>query len=339
MLTAAYVGASAIEIREAEPIPPGPGEVQIRVAYVGLCCNDAKILMGEMDAQVHLPLVLGHEMSGTIEAVGAGVEEWSVGDAVTVMPLTWDGTCPACLAGNTHICQNLDLVGVDSPGALQSLWTVSAKLLVAIPAGTPLTTAALVEPVAAAVHDVRRSELKAGNKVVILGAGPVGALIATVVREFGADAVVVEPDPPRRARVGELGFVTLDPAATDLTAWVDQWTAGAGADIVFEVYGSADAVLAAADLAKVRGTIVFVTTHGAPHEVNLERVFRRELRILGARVYQRTDFYAALELLARGAIPTEQLVTQIDPLSGILAAIDELEAGRLLKVLVDVQGR
>ena len=159
MLTARYIGNKTIESAEAEAAEPGAGEVQIRVAYAGICGTDLHILHGNMDARVSTPLVFGHEMSGTIAAVGPDVSDWKTGDAVTVMPLSWDGTCPACLAGHHHICQNLDFIGIDSPGALQELWNVPARTLVRLPDGLRLDHAALVEPVAVAVHDVRRSEL------------------------------------------------------------------------------------------------------------------------------------------------------------------------------------
>jgi 2-desacetyl-2-hydroxyethyl bacteriochlorophyllide A dehydrogenase len=337
MLTAAYTGHSTIEIAEAEPTPPGPGQVQVRVAFVGLCGTDLHILHGNMDARVSTPLVFGHEMSGTIAAVGAGVTGWVVGQAVTVMPLDWDGTCPACLAGNQHICQNLDFIGIDSPGALQPLWNVPAGTLVALPDTVALDAAALVEPVAVAVHDVRRSELAAGDKAVVIGGGPIGVLIATVARKFGADVAVIELDSKRRAQIAALGFETFDPRETDQVAWVESWTNGVGADVVFEVSGSAAAVLGATSLAKVRGTLVVVAIHPTPREIDLQRLFWRELRILGARVYQRTDFERAVELVADGTIPSDVLITSIVPLAQTRAAFGDLENGQAMKVLVDVQ--
>ena len=337
MLTASYVGDHTITVAEAEPAAPTRGQVQIRVAYTGLCGTDLHILHGDMDARVTTPLVFGHEMSGTISAVGTGVEGWSVGDAVTVMPLEWDGTCPACLAGNQHICQNLNFIGIDSPGSLQGYWNVPAEVLVALPSTLRLDHAALVEPTAVAVHDVRRGEVKPGDRVVVIGGGPIGVLIASVAREFGGEVVVVELDPNRREQIGALGFETLDPRATNQVDWVTEWTGGAGADVVFEVSGAAAAVLGATDLAKVRGTLVVVAIHSVPREINLQRVFWRELRILGARVYQRTDFEKAVELLERGVIPAELLITKIVPLSSTQDAFADLEGGRAMKILVDVQ--
>jgi len=337
VLAVAYVGDRKVDVIDTRPAPPGPGEVQIRVAFVGLCGTDLHIAHGDMDRRVKTPLVFGHEMSGTVAAVGADVEHWSVGDAVTVMPLAWDGTCPACKAGHQHICQNLNFIGIDSPGALQTLWTVPASTLVRVPGDVDLRHAALVEPVAVAVHDVRRGEVEQGNKVVVLGGGPIGTLVAAVAALRGAEVAVVEPDAGRRARVAELGFLAPDVASTDIVEWVDEWTGGAGADVVFEVSGAAAAVATTTQLAKVRGTIVVVAIHAQPRPVDLQRVFWRELTILGARVYERRDFETAVELVASGAIPADALITSVVPPSGAAAAFDALQAGRAMKILVDIE--
>lgn len=339
MTGVAYEGKGRLRTVSAEVDAPGPGEVQIAVAYCGLCGTDLHIAHGNMDARVRTPLVFGHEASGTVAAVGAGVHGWEAGDPVTVMPLIWDGTCAACLAGHQHICQNLTFVGIDSPGALQQRWNVPAAIVVRLPAGLDLRTAALVEPLAVAVHDVRRSGLRVGDRVVVLGGGPIGVLIACVAREAGARVRVAEIDPGRRERIAELGLDVSDPAGVDLAAEVEDWTGGAGADVVFEVSGAAAAVRTATALAKVRGTIVVVAIHAAAREVDLQRVFWRELRLLGARVYQRSDFERAVQLLHDGVIPAQALISGVVPLAGTEAAMAELSAGRAMKILVDVAGQ
>ena len=336
MLAANYEGDRTITIEEREPEPLRPGEARIAVAYVGICGTDLHIFHGDMDARVARPATIGHEMSGTIVELAPDVEGWSVGDAVTVMPLAWDGTCPACPAGNEHICQNLDFIGIDSPGALQEHWNVPASTLVRLPAGVSLRDAALVEPVAVAVHDVRRSELGPGDRAVVIGAGPIGVLIATVAAAFGAEVVIAEIDANRRAAAEEMGLRTLDPSAVDQVAWVEEWTGGAGADVVFEVSGSAAAVLGATSLAKVRGTLVVVAIHSQPRPLDLHRLFWRELRILGARVYERRDFERAVELVAEGAIPADRLITRVVPLAETASAFETLEEGRAMKLLVEV---
>ncbi len=339
MRTAAYSGRRTMTVADAVPQPPRPDEVQIAVAYVGLCGTDLHILHGEMDERVRIPTIIGHEMSGTVVALGEGVWDWSVGDRVTVMPLDWDGTCPACRAGHQHVCQHLRILGVDLPGALQGRWNVKAARLVALPDSLRLDHAALVEPAAIAVHDVRRSELSAEDKVVVVGGGPIGLLIAAVAREFGAECMVVEIDAERRSTAAELGFGVIDPAAEDQSAVVETWTGGAGADVVFEVSGSAAAVLGATGLVKVRGTLVIVAIHPQARPLDLHRVFLRELRIIGARVHQRADFETAVELLDGGRLPADRMITAIEPIANVQAAFLALESGGAMKILIDVGGQ
>ena len=337
MLTANYLGDRQIGIIEIEPEPPGPGQVQVRVAYVGICGSDLHVLYGDLDDRVRPPTILGHEMSGVIAAAGAKVGEWNVGDHVTVIPLQWDGTCPACRAGHSHVCQNLRVLGVHDAGALQPLWNVPAAQLVALPADLRLDHAALVEPVAVAVHDVRRGEVAAGDRVVVLGGGPIGVLIAVVAQHAGADVVVVEIDAHRRACVQALGFTVVDPSAGDPTAWVENWTDGAGADVAFEVAGAAATALSITDLVKVRGTIVVVGIHPRPTPVDLQRIFLRELRMLGARVYERDDVERAVELVADGVIPAGELITRIVPIAATAEAFAALGSGQAMKILIDCQ--
>ncbi len=332
-----YVAAGRVEVSEIEATPPAEGRVQIEVAFTGICGTDLHIFHGSMDARVTRPAVIGHEMSGRIAAIGAGIDGWSVGDAVTVVPLDWDGRCPACLAGNTHLCHDLKFIGIDAPGSLQRLWTVPARTLVRLPNSISLEHAALVEPTAVAVHDVRRASLLAGEKAVVVGGGPVGFLIAIVARETGADVLLVEPNAYRREVAESLRLRTLDPTAADVTAAVTEWTAGAGAAVAFEVSGAAAGVTTAVDALAVRGRLVLVAIHGTPREVNLHRFFWRELSLIGARLYHRADFERAVELVAAGVIPATKLISAVVPLSEGERAFELLEGGSVMKVLIDGQ--
>jgi 2-desacetyl-2-hydroxyethyl bacteriochlorophyllide A dehydrogenase len=334
---ATYVGAKTLTVIEKEPQSPGPGEVQIEVAYTGICGTDLHILHGDMDARVTMPAVLGHEMSGTIVAIGAAVNDWSPGDLVTVMPLVWDGTCPACHAGYNHICHNLDFLGIDSPGSMQASWTVPQGVLVALPPGLSLEHGALAEPTAVAVHDVRRAALREGERALVVGGGPIGLLIACAARAVGGDVLVLEVSESRRAFAETIGLRAVDPTAGDLQALVAEWTGDAGADVAFEVSGAAAGIETAIESLAVRGRMVVVAIHPSPPPVNLFRVFWRELTLIGARVYERRDFEEAVRLLSSGAIPAEQMITRVDPLGDVAAAFAELESGRAMKVLIDCQ--
>jgi 2-desacetyl-2-hydroxyethyl bacteriochlorophyllide A dehydrogenase len=252
------------------------------------------------------------------------------------MPLRWDETCPACRRGHRHVCQNLDFIGIDSPGAMQQRWTVPANTLIRLPGTLSLKAAALVEPTAVAVHDVARAGVQDGERVVVVGGGPVGVLIALVARSAGADVRVVELSAHRRRLAAQLGLTTWDPAADEVPELVREWTGDAGADVAFEVSGAEAGVETAVDVLGVRGRLCLVAIHPRPRPVNLHRFFWRELTLIGARLYDRADFETAVALVADGAIPTEQLISKVVPLSETASAFEALEAGGdVMKILID----
>lgn len=335
MRAACYMGHRTLSVVDRAHQPPRQDEVEIAVAYTGICGTDLHILHGAMDTRVSIPAVLGHEMSGTIVDLGEGVSGWRVGDRVTVMPLDWCGKCPACVASYSHICHNLNFIGIDSTGSMQERWTVPARALVPLPAGLSLDAAALAEPTAVAVHDVRRAGLMHGEKALVVGAGPIGLLIALVARAAGADLLVAEPSSGRRALAESLGLWTADPESDDPLALVSDWTDGAGAAVSFEVSGTVAGLETAIQSLAVRGRVVVVAIHSAAPPVDLLRAFWRELTLMGARVYQRADFEEALRLLNNGDVPAEPLITSVKPLSEVSAAFEELEAGQAMKVLLD----
>ncbi len=129
MYAAFYEGNRRIAIDACEPVPPKSEEVQLKVSHSGICGTDLHIYHGVMDARVTMPQIMGHEMSGVVHTLGSHVEGFQIGDRVTVMPLDPCGHCPACQAGHSHICHNLKFLGIDTPGAFQSYWTVPAHTL------------------------------------------------------------------------------------------------------------------------------------------------------------------------------------------------------------------
>ena len=337
MLAAVYAGNETFRLEQHQARPPGPGEVRLDVAYVGICGTDLHIKHGAMDRRVTIPAVIGHEMSGTVAAVGEDVSRWSPGDLVTVMPLDWCGRCPACIAGNQHVCHHLVFVGIDSAGAMQQSWTVSERLLVGLPPGLGLQAGALAEPVAVAVHDVRRGGVVPGERVLVVGGGPIGLLIASVAVAAGAEVVVCEPNSRRRSVAEQLGLRTIDPGHGEVSATLETWTSGSGVDATFEVSGSVDGLDTATSALRVRGRLIVVAIHSQPVPVDLFRVFWRELVLVGARVYERPDFEEAVELLAKGVIPVAELISAVVPLARVPAAFDVLESGAGMKVLIDCQ--
>ncbi len=335
MKAAYYEGRETIRVGECAPVQPAAGQVQIRVSHCGICGTDLHIFHGKMDHRVRVPQVFGHEMSGTLVAAGEGVESFAPGDRVTVRPLDPCGSCPACKAGHSHICQKLKFIGIDVPGAMQGLWTVPAHTLHRLPPSLSFEQAALIEPVAVACHDVRLGEVKAGDYAVVQGGGPIGMLVALVARQQGARVVVTEVNPFRIQLAGELGLEVVDPRETDVVKLVDEQTGGAGADVVFEVSGSQAGAELMTKLPRTRGRIVIVAIFGEQPKVDLFRFFWRELRLCGARVYEPQDFDRAIALADSGTLPLERLITNVYPLEGLETGLRQMErGGSVMKVLV-----
>jgi len=335
MKAAYYEGHETIRIGECTPVAPEAGQVQIEVSHCGICGTDLHIFHGKMDRRVRVPLVMGHEMSGRIAALGEGVEGYAIGERVTVRPLDHCGACPACQAGHSHICQKLKFIGIDSPGAFQGLWTAPAHTLHRLPESLSLAQGALVEPLAVACHDVRLGGVEAGEYVVVQGGGPIGALVALVARSAGARVVVSEVNPFRLALAGRFGLEALNPSETDLVEVVNRETGGAGADVVFEVSGAQAGAEMMTKLPRTRGRIVVVAIFSEPPRVDLFRFFWRELKLFGARVYEPEDFEKAIQLAASGTLPLERLVTATLPLEDLEAGLRQMErGGEVMKILV-----
>lgn len=335
MKAAEYVKAGEIVYREIAVPPPGRDEVRIRVAYCGVCGTDLHIFKGHMDSRVKAPQAVGHEISGVVESVGADVTGFAPGEKVTVRPLDNCGKCNTCKAGFTHICEKLRFLGIETAGGFAEFWTVPARLVHRLPAGMPLKLAALVEPLAVACHDVRRSELKPGDCVVVNGGGPIGMLIALAARHAGADVTVSEINGSRLKLARELGFEAVDPRTEDLVARIRAKTGGSGADVVFEVSGSEPGARVITELARPRGTIVVVAIYAQPVPVDLHKFFWKELRMVGARVYEAADYEQAIKLAAGGELELEPLISRVFPLENLQTAFEYLtRTPDAMKVLI-----
>jgi (R,R)-butanediol dehydrogenase / meso-butanediol dehydrogenase / diacetyl reductase len=331
-----YEGNQEIRVGECVPVAPQPDEVQLKVSHCGICGTDLHIYHGVMDKRVTFPQIMGHEVSGTVAAIGENVTDFAVGDRVAVMPLGPCGDCPACDAGHSHICQNLKFLGVDTPGAFQSYWTVPAHTLHRLPDELSLAHGAMIEPLAVACHDVRRGRVQSGETVVVVGGGPIGALVALVAKSEGADVMLSEINPFRIELAQSLGLDAVNPTEVDLPAYVNEKTGGAGADVVFEVTASKAGAAVMTELPRTRGRIVVVGIFGQPPEVDLFRMFWRELELYGARVYESEDFARAIQLAAEGAIPLDKLISDVRPLSDLKAGFQLMESGgSVMKILLE----
>lgn len=325
-ITAAiFRGGKRFTVEQVAARAAGPDEVSIRVAYCGICGTDLHVFHGNMDQRVGDCRVLGHEMAGTIEAVGASVQGLEIGQRVVVRPLISCGDCPACSAGFAHNCHQLRVVGIDTDGAMQELCTVPALTVHVVPDDVPLDHAALIEPTAVACHDVRLSRLQPGEDVVVVGGGPIGLLIALVARARGGNVLVSEVNEQRLSLAQRMGFDTINPADLDIVQVVNARTGSKGADVVFEVSGTQPGVDAMTAIAATRGRLVMVAIHAQKPQMDLFQVFWRELQLIGARVYEPDDYEAAIELISSGTVDVGRLITDVSPLEEVQSAFEALE--------------
>ncbi|MFI7672106.1 zinc-binding dehydrogenase [Actinophytocola sp. NPDC049390] len=309
-----YDGPQDIRVVDVPAPTAGPDEVVVDVAYTGICGTDLHIWSGH-HARAKTGLVIGHEFVGTVD-----------GAPVFVNPLLPCGRCPACTDGEDRVCDVLRLVGIDQPGGAAEQVAVPRSALVPLPDGLDLKAAALLEPTSVCVRAVRRGGQRLGARVHVVGAGPIGLLVARCARAYGAASVTVsEPAPVRAEWARRAGFEVV-PTGT-----------GERYEVVYDCTGHPSVAPTVLDLVATGGTLVDVGMYAAPAQVDLPELMRRELRIVGTCVYRPADVRVALRLVASGAVETADLATVvgIEDAPGVFA---ELAAGTLLKVLVDARG-
>jgi (R,R)-butanediol dehydrogenase/meso-butanediol dehydrogenase/diacetyl reductase len=331
-----YLGARTFRTETATLPVAGPGEALLRVRRVGICGSDLHIFQGHLDHRVPKRGIIGHEVFAQVMTApdGSGFGE---GDRVVVEPVLFCGTCRACRMGASYLCYQLKVLGVDAPGGMRDYWAVPADRLLKVPDSLGDDDAALIEPLAVATHDVARAKVKAGDRVVVFGGGPIGCLIALVCRHRGAELRVAEINPFRIEMLRRLGLETIGPDQRDVLSIVRDWTGGEGADMSFEVSGSPDAMGLATEVVRVWGTVNVIAIHAEPVPVRLYSVFARELTMIGSRLYTRAAWEESIRLASTGAVTVEPLVTRRIAIEELQQGMEEaLGGGPVMKVLIDM---
>lgn len=314
---------------------PAANEALLRVRRVGICGSDLHIFQGHLDSRVPVDGTIGHEVLAEVVSAPSG-SGFSPGTRVVVEPVRFCGTCRNCRMGATYLCRELAVLGVDATGGMQDYWAVPVDRLLSVPDTLADDDAALIEPLAVAVHDVTRAGVKPADKVLVFGGGPIGCLIALVAKARGADVKVAEINPYRVDLLEQIGLSTIGPDASPAEV-VREWTSGDGVDIAFEVSGSPDAARLITELVRVWGTVSIIAIHADPVPVNLYPMFARELTMQGSRLYTRAAWEEAIAVMASGAIPASHLVTRKIRLEDLQQGMEEaLGGGPVMKVLVDL---
>jgi L-iditol 2-dehydrogenase len=328
---------------EAPTPEPGPGEVLLEVAATTLCPTDVRIISGEKQTGVELPVVPGHEIAGRVASIGDGAAGFDVGGQVALMPGVPCRRCGPCIRGLEHLCEHLRIVGYAIDGGLADHLLVPAA---AIEAGTLIPTRvevppeqlALAEPLGCVLTGHAATPVRPGDTVVVMGAGPIGLLHLQVARLSGAARIVVsQPSAERRAVAERLGAdTTVDPRSADLAAAVDDASAGAGADVVFICAGRPTLVDDAIGLVRPGGAVnVFARiTDGGRAEIDANAVHYRQVLLTGSSNLRRQDYRAAVDLITGGHVDVAALVTHRFTLADVDHAIAAVVNRDALKVAV-----
>lgn len=318
---------------EEVALEAGHDDVLVRVEAVGLCGTDLHVFDGSFPG-ARYPIVQGHELSAVVQHLPDDHDgRLRVGDRVAVEPIRPCGDCLACRRGRPNACARLHAIGVTRPGGLADLLAVPAWACHPTPGLGPVA-AALCEPVSVAAHAVARGQVTAEDRVLVLGAGPIGLATTVAVRDVGAQVMAVDLQPSRLELAARLGSVAT--AAPDDLREVLADFAPDGPTVVFEATGVPGVATNAFELAAPTGTVVLVGVSRSDVSVSLRLFTARELTVVGSR--GTPDFAAAVDLVGRHAADLELLVTHRLPLEQVRDAFTQAmdHPEETVKVVVEV---
>lgn len=300
----------------AAPGPPGDREVVLSVDAVGICGSELSGYLGQSSLRVP-PLVMGHELSGTVADVGAKVDDLPRGTRVVVNPLISCGSCPACRRGQANLCSSRALLGAHMPGGFAECVAVPASACRVLPETVESSSGAMVEPIACAVRAVRLADVGLGDELLVVGAGPIGLLCAHLARQAGATATIVDSNPERLRTARAWGVPrALEPS--DASSLTPEFRAA------IDAVGLSVTRRQAIRAVRRGGVVVFVGLHEPTVDFDANEVVRSEITIRGSFAYTPDDFDVAVGLLAAGILPDDKSWLSVRPLGLGRESFEEL---------------
>ncbi|CDR48450.1 RHTO0S18e00320g1_1 [Rhodotorula toruloides] len=360
MKAAMYYGPHDLRIEEVAKPVPREGEVLVKVAWCGICGTD----LHEYDAgpilvpnkQPHPitrsslsqgPVRLGHEFSGTVEEVGPGVEgDWKMGDRVVIEAVISCHKCYACRSGCNNACTSLGFVGLSGPsGGLAEYFSSPASFLHRLPPNVSLKAGAMCEPLAVAIHAVKRAGFEKGMKVLVCGAGPIGVFLTVVLKAMGADLIVVSEPSTTRRKFATLAGATqtvspLEDPGNLLSSLRAMTGENEGFDIAFEAAGVESALALAISAVRTRGVVLNVSVWSKEPKIDMNQLVFGEKSIRGASCYFE-DHPEVMRALGAEEIKLDQYVTSTIPLDQLIeGGFEQLlrNAENHVKILVSPSG-
>lgn len=339
MLQAVMTNPGKIEFRNIEQPKPASDEVLIQMKRIGVCGSDIHVYHG-LHPYTSYPVVQGHEVAGVVAETGADVTGFSPGDKVVFMPQVTCGVCYPCRHGSYHICDNLKVMGFQTNGAAQEFFAVHVANVLKVPESISFDQAALIEPISVAVHCLSRAGSVEGQKVLVLGGGTIGNLVAQVAQASGAAAVILtDVSAYKLDKARECGIQNVvNSDKEDLAQAILKYFGPDKADLIMECVGVQPTITQAITNARKGSTIVVVGVFGKKPEVDLGLVQDRELSLIGTLMYQKKDYERAIELVATGKLSLDPMVTQRFDFKQYPQAYEAIEGsgGNYLKVMIDL---
>jgi L-gulonate 5-dehydrogenase len=334
------VQAIAVKDRPAPP-EPSPGHVVLRPEAVGICGSDFHFLAGELSPEAggtQFPRVQGHEVAGTIVAAGPECRpELRPGQRVAVWPLRPCGECYPCRVGRPNTCDRFELIGIHSDGGLQELLATPQEQVFPIEAEDP-AVAAMAEPVSIAVRALNRAELRAGERMVVLGAGPIGQSICLLALERGAEVLVVDLQESRLELSRAMGASVLRWLGREQTVdYVRAWAGPAGPPVAIDATGAPAAVRAMVDMVASAGRAIQVGMSGQEVSLRIGSLTEKELDVRGVSCCGAGEFAEAVAAVERNGPALKRLISHRFPLQQAAEALRFAmdNPSRVMKVVIE----
>ena len=329
MKAVVYDAPKQYSVKEVPTPEAGPGEVRIKVHQVGVCGTDVHIHHGDFGAV--FPLTPGHELVGTIDALGEGTGRFAVGEQVTVNPNVYCGTCDYCLAGRLILCSDMKGLGSNFPGFFAEYATVREDLVFSVEGIHP-DTAVFTEPAACAMHGLESLQIRPGATALVFGAGPTGLLLAQLIRSGGAASVTVAAPTPFKLETARADPVVRPDLKANMEgnrARLLEASGADGYDYVVEATGSTAIGNICVPLTRNGGTVLVYGVTRADETVSFHPfdVFRREITIKGSFA-EMTSFGAAIRALRSGRARTDGIITHRFSLDDYGKALDAVAGDR-----------
>ena len=317
-----------IAVTELTDPTPGPSDVILQVEACGICGTDLHLLQGDV-SQARYPVVPGHEFCGEVIAVGRAVTNVRIGDFVAVDPNLPDGTCQFCRMGRSNLCENYSALGVTLNGACAELVRVPSSVAFALPPDLPRRWGTIVEPLSCAVHGLDQVGVRLADRYLIYGAGTMGLMLAQLARHAGAAGVdMVDKNPARFELAKRL-------AADRIAESADRFERPGDWDVVIDATGAVGAIEDGLRRVRRGGTFLVFGVASAEAQIKLSpfNIYRDEIRIIGSMAVLHS-FERALELLIRGAIDSEAMISHRFSLGDYAEAIETFKSGTGLKIQI-----